>query len=65
MFGANITFGAILSFDAVCVDSPVIIILQEKVTNKYKGKFNLIRDHRKNVGKQGRSPTPVDILVDI
>ena len=25
---------------------------------------NSIRDHRKKVGKQGRLPTPADILVD-
>ena len=38
--------------------------------NVYKYKetlrsLSLIRDHEKKVAKQGRSPTPADILVDI
>ena len=59
----NITSVAVISFDAVCMGSPVIIML----TNRYKEKLKIlstIRDHRKKVGKQGRSPTPADVLVD-
>ena len=48
-------YGAILSFDVICVGSPVIKML---------GILSSIRNH-KNVGKHGRSPTPADILVDI
>ena len=53
----NINSDAILSFDAVCVGSPVIIMLQKKLTDKFKEKFEIlssIKDHRKKVGKQGR-----------
>ena len=40
----NITSGAILSFDAVCAGSPVIIMLQ-KVNKQVYGILSLIRDH--------------------
>ena len=64
----NINSSVILFFDEVCTDSPVIIMLQKsKQTNKYNEKLgilSLIRYHRKKeVGKQGRLPTPADILV--
>ena len=57
--------GAILSFDAVCAGSPVIIMLQKcKQTSTRKIEIlSLIRDHRKKVWKQGRLPAPSDILV--
>ena len=61
----NINSGAILSFDVVCVGSPVIIMLQKKVKCKYKEKLGILSREEKKLGKQGRLPTPADILVNI
>ena len=36
----KINSGAIFSFDTVCVGSPVIIKLQNKLKNKFKEKIN-------------------------
>ena len=55
--------GAILSFAVVCVGSPVIITKSKK--NKYKEKLGKLGIIEEKVGKQGRSPTPADILVII
>ena len=44
----NITFGAILSFDPVCVGSPVIIMLQKTVNKQKLRILSSIRDHRKS-----------------
>ena len=46
----TINSGAIISFDAVCVGSPFIIMLQ-KIKKQVKGKFEIlssIRDHKKS-----------------
>ena len=43
-------------------------MLQKSKQTSEKEKLEIlssIRDHRKKVGKQGRSPTPPDILVNI
>ena len=40
----------------------------KKVSKQVERKIRIlssIRDHRKKVGKQGRSPTPADILVNL
>ena len=42
----NINSGIILSFDAVCVGSPIIIMLQKSKYKKRLGILSLIRDHR-------------------
>ena len=60
----NSRSGTILSFDAVCMGSPVIIMFQKSKQTSFRI-LSLIRDHSKKVGKQGRSPTPADILVNI
>ena len=53
----NFISGTILSFDEVCVGSPVIVMLQKKLTNRYKEKLGIlssIRDHRKQkLGSKG------------
>ena len=59
----DIDSGAILSFDVVCMGSPLIIMLQNRKQTSTRKIMNL-RDHKK-VGKQGRSPIPADILVNI
>ena len=64
MFRQNINSGAILSFDAVYAGSPVIIMLH-KSKQTSTGILRSIRDHRKKFGKQGRMPTPADMLVDV
>ena len=43
-------------------------IRHNTICNMFKEKLGIlssIRDHREKVGKQGRSPTPADILVNI
>ena len=61
----NVNSGSIFSFDVVCVGSPVIMLATKKVKEQVQGILSSIRDHRKSIEKQGRSPTPADILVNI
>ena len=53
-----------------CTVDPHLSEVLKDCSIKYKFKEKLrilssIRDHRKKVGKQGRLPTPADILVNI
>ena len=41
----NVKYGAILSFDTVCVGSPVIIMLQT-VNKQVEGKIIMFRDDK-------------------
>ena len=49
-----------------CIIATLIYTCTVHITHKFKEKFEILRDHRKKkIGKQERSPTPADILVNI